>query len=198
MKVMKSSIEDRRSSTWVCYYCRQKGHIQRNCPVLLEEIKAGMKKQTKEKSMAVQHPDPGSDSSGRGVCFTSTTGSGVKNAGRWIIDTGCTKHMTSSVESLSNRMPWEENVSLADGNTVKTKGRGPGRIIGRGMKGEEIEIKLKELLYVPELAVSALSVSRITDEGYAVVFGRKDCRILDGSTVIAVGQKNDGLYYLRQ
>lgn len=78
------------------------------------------------------------------------------------------------------------------------RGNGQGRITGVGQDGEQVEMKLKELLYVPGLSRNVLSVSRITDEGYSVVFGPLDCRIMDGNTVIAVGKKCGGLYYLKQ
>lgn len=78
------------------------------------------------------------------------------------------------------------------------RGSGTGRIVGRGVKGESVDIEMKELLYVPELSSNVLSVSRMTDEGFYVQFGPKDCRIMDGNIVIAVGEKRNGLYYLKQ
>lgn len=112
--------------------------------------------------------------------------------------TGCTKHMTNSTASLGWWNPCNEEVLLADGKRLKTRGSGQGRITGVGLAGEKVELKLKELLYVPGLSRNVLSVSRITDEGYGVQFGPLDCRIMDGDKVIAVGKRSGGLYYLSQ
>lgn len=175
----------------VCYCCGQAGHFRNNCPIFLKY------QQDKVETMNAKHSDGGSGSS-RGVCFTTTTGSQAVNKKRWIIDTGCTKHMTGSVESFINTLPWKEKVSLADGRTVTAKARGTAKIIGREPGGASVETKLKELLYVPGLSGNVLSVSRITEEGYCVQFGLEDCHILDRGTVIAVGVKNGGLYYLKE
>lgn len=202
-KVMKSvvQVEDRRRIVRVCYHCRQQGHFQRNCPILLEEtreeIRATMKKQDKARSMTMLDPDPGSGSS-QEVCFTTATGGDIPPDGGWILDTGCTKHMTGVVRNFSSRVSCKEKVLLADGRTVNARGSGKTRIVGRGAEGESVDIMMKEVLYVPGLTGSVLSVSRITEQGYAVVFGAKDCRIMDGSSVIAVGENRCGLYYLKQ
>lgn len=139
-----------------------------------------------------------SGSSSRGVCFTTTTESEKSSEERWIIDSGCTKHMASSTTSLGWWNPCTEKVTLADGKTVMAKGIEQGRIIGRGLEGTSLEIRVKELLFVPGLSANVLSVSRITDEGYSVRFGPNDCCIMDGETVIAVGEKYNGQYYLKQ
>lgn len=201
-KAMKATtfLEYRRNVR-VCHHCKEKGHVWRNCLVLQEEVRPKMKsKQDQVESMIVQHPEPGGSGTIGGVCFrttTTTTGRALTRQ-KWILDTGCTKHMTGSEGSLVRKMLWNEKVTLADGRTVTTKGRGQGRIFGRGLDGKPVDMKLKELLYVPELSGNVLSVSRITDEGYTVVFSSTNCRILDGSTVIAVGAKSEGLYYLTE
>lgn len=79
--------------------------------------------------------------------------------------------MTGSEESFVGTTLWQEKVTLVDGRTVMSKGRGQGRTIGRGLDGTSIDMNLKELLYVPELPGSVLSISRFTDEGYSVMFG---------------------------
>lgn len=189
-------IENRRNYVRTCYYCGREGHFQRSCPILLEETKNNMRKD-QAKAITVQQPEPVRDGADRGVCFTVTTESDVL-AGKWILDTGCTKHMTNSVASLGWWNPCAEEVILADGKTVKAKGSGRGKFAGVGLDGEQVEVKLKEVLFVPGLTRSVLSVSRITEDGFTVVFGSTSCRIMRGGTVIAVGKKRNGLYYLQQ
>lgn len=156
------------------------------------------KQNDQEKSMALQYPDPGSSSGCHGVCFTATSGKHKSSDEKWIIDSGSTKHMTNSTDSLGWWNPCAEKVILADGKTVTARGSGQGRITTRGRKGTSVEIKIEELMFVPELSVNVLSVSRITEEGYTVRFGSKDCIIMDGETVVAMGVRYNGLYYLDQ
>lgn len=205
-KVMTSVVQgasgENRNRNFVrkCYYCGRGGHFQRNCPVLLDEMRASVKEQTRErdeaKTSTVRYSDPESEGGNRGVCFTVTTESEESCAEKWIVDTGSTKHMTNSTRNLGWWNPCTEEVVLANGNTVKARGSGNGRISTKGLNGERVEVKMKELLYVPGLSSNVLSVSRITEDGYTVVFSPRDFRIMDGETVLAVGRKNGGLYYL--
>lgn len=194
---MKSTAQfGSRRSVRVCYYCGRGGHFQRSCPVLLEETKASMKQQEEAKSISVEPMDSGSDGVARQVCFAMTTESAV-TPGKWIIDTGCTKHMTNAISNLGWWNPCSEDVILADGKKVRAKGHGEGRILGVRKDGEQIDVTLKEVLYVPGLSKNVLSVSQITEDGFKVIFGHRSCQIMGGDTVIAVGEKSGGLYYLK-
>lgn len=48
---------------------------------------------------------------------------------------------------------------------------------------------LEGLLYVPDFAVTVLSVNRITDEGYVLLSGSEDFQVLAGGEVMLVGKK---------
>lgn len=197
-KVMTSTVqaEGRRNVPQLCFYCKEAGHFRWNCPTSMKKREAREKKQkVYEETRVVQHPDAGSSNS-RGVCFTTICDTSCGE--RWIIDSGCTRHMTSTTTSLGWWNPCTENVSFADGKTVIAKGSGQGRIVGRGLADEAVEINVKELRFVPGLSVNVVSVSRITDEGYSVHFGPMDCRNMKEGVVVAMGEKSGGLYYLRQ
>lgn len=201
-KAMKTSVcsVDRRRQR-VCYFCGKAGHFRCDCPLLLKKKKNNEVniRRNQEIRTAIQSPsaENGGVSQGRGVCFTASTENKVMKE-RWIIDTGSTKHMTGSLNNVCGRTPCEEEVLLADGRNLTANGCGSGRIIGRGLLGECIDMKLEDLLYVPGLCGNVLSVSRITGKGYSVLFGPTDYRILEGDNVIAVGEKRGGLYYLEQ
>lgn len=198
VKAMKSTVlPEKRRSIQTCYYCGQEGHIQWHCPGLLMERTKEKRLKEQEKSMTVQCPDPGGSIDG-GVCFTMPKGSDKCRTDKWIIDSGSSKHMTYSTANLDWWSPCAEKVKLADGRGLTARRNGEGTIAGRGLEGEYVKIKIKELLYVPGLAANVLSVSRMTDEGYCVQFGPNDCRIMDAGVVVAVGMKRDGLYYLVQ
>ncbi|KXJ83780.1 hypothetical protein RP20_CCG025484 [Aedes albopictus] len=200
MKIAYNEAENRRSRR-VCHRCKQEGHFWRNCPVLLEEMQERVKKKDEAKSVAVQHSAARSRNREREVCFTASTGEKVSNRKRWVVDTGCTKHMTGSIENIVNRRPCNVQVKLADGRTVRATECGRGSVIECGPEGSKknfVKIRLKELLYVPGLSENVLSVGRITDEGYSVVFNSKDCRIMDDRGVVAIGENDNGLYFLTQ
>lgn len=188
-KVMKATVlPQKKKSIRTCYNCGQEGHIQWICPE--------KKQKNQEKSQAVQFSDSGSRSGE--FCFTMPTRTDRGITEKWIIDTGSSKHMTSSTVNLRSWNHCAEKVMLADGRRLTVRGNGEGRIVGRGLDGDSVEIKIKDLLFVPGLSVNVLSVSQMTNEGYCVQFSSEDCRIMDAGTVVAVGTKKDGVYYLKQ
>jgi len=65
------------------------------------------------------------------------------------------------------------------------------------VKGNEVPVKLKDVLYVPELQENILSVGQMTNKGYKVSFMRNKCYINDtDGDLIATGTKHENVYYL--
>lgn len=203
-EALRSTVQykERRNCLWTCFYCGKAGHLRRNCrewlEARLEEVETPAREKKQQHGVNSQCSDGESVGVSRNVCFTTATGNERMNKERWIIDTGCSKHMTGSVACFSNRRTCSEKVSLPDGKSMSATGCGSGKIIGRGLVGEPVEVRLEGLLFVPGLSGNVLSVSRITEKGYSVLFGPTDCRIFKGEEVIAVGEKQNGLYYLKQ
>lgn len=199
-KAMKTTVnfEERRSVAWTCYYCKKEGHLIRNCPVLERRQAVANGERNQSKSVVVKQSDLGSTANRKSVCFSAAAVDDVSVDGRWIIDTGCSRHMAGSTAKFDGMTFCDEKVLLADGRTVMAKGTGRGKIVGVDLDGDSVDMKLKEILYVPGLSTNILSVSQITSSGYGVMFGLTDCRILKGSEVVAVGDRINGLYCLRQ
>ena len=99
--------------------------------------------------------------------------------------------MTGKLDCLSNVQDIVEcPVGLPNGvQTAATK------------EGNELndELKLANVLYVPSLQCNLVSISQLIDEIDCIVyFTKKFCAIQDRSTrtVIGVGERREGLYYL--
>ena len=50
-------------------------------------------------------------------------------------------------------------------------------------------VELQDMLYVPSFDSNLISVRKITQKGYKVVFTEKDCRIRSGRRTIAIGRE---------
>lgn len=111
----------------------------------------------------------------------------------WIIDTGASNHVTRDLTCLTQitNVP-ECPVGLPDGQkTVATK---EGSVTLAG------EFILKNVLYVPKLKCSLISVSQLIDAANCnVQFTNSLCAIHDQSSrmLIGAGERRDGLYYFR-
>jgi hypothetical protein len=77
-----------------------------------------------------------------------------------------------------------KHVRLADGDTVKVHGQGTV-VLTTYVDGNKYVAKLNDVLYVPDLAASLLSVGRLMRVGYRTEFEDGMCRVVakDGKTV---------------
>ncbi|XP_075491104.1 uncharacterized protein LOC142529454 [Primulina tabacum] len=118
---------------------------------------------------------------------------GKRRIMEWIIDTGASHHMTGRLESMSyvERVP-ACPVGLLDGKeTIAEKS---GTVVFNEY------LKLKNVLYVPNLKCSLISVSQLNEELNCVVqFNDKICVMQDRNSrmLIGAGEQREGLYYFR-
>jgi hypothetical protein len=109
----------------------------------------------------------------------------------WYIDLGATKHMIGKQEVFSKFAPCDnEIIILGDDNIHEVQGRGevPMRVSRDCIKN------IQNVLYVHGLKTNLLSISKIIDENYTVVFDKKQCLIKDHNNIIARGLWCNDMY----
>jgi hypothetical protein len=97
----------------------------------------------------------------------------VSNEIAWIIDSGCTHHMTG------NKINYK-TIQQIDGEIV-TFGGNQGKIIGIGSIGNQY-ITIINVYLVESLNFNLLSVSKLCDNGYHITFDSNACHLIDSST----------------
>lgn len=162
-----------------CRACRKFGHIARNCP---------------EESMSSKPPEKDSHKPGRAFGAVLTTGNEI-GSDDWFFDSGASRHLTRSKSLL-------HDVHRAHGRMFAAN-KGGMQIVAKGTAvisptcGEEISVN--DVQFVPDLAANLLSVGKIVDKGYTVVFSRKGCKVIDeDGTCVATGSRSNGLFKLEQ
>ncbi|GAA0170061.1 hypothetical protein LIER_24407 [Lithospermum erythrorhizon] len=114
-----------------------------------------------------------------------------KGCDSWIIDTGASTHICSSMKFLKSSVPSNTSVCLPD-NTTKSV-----HSIGTVILSDTLE--LQNCLYVPSFKYNLLSVSKLAKEfNIQAVFDSKCCILQDFKTskVLAVAKEANGLYML--
>lgn len=117
---------------------------------------------------------------------------GFKNA-KWVMDSGASDHMTSTIQHLIN-------VKAAPSNfTIKLPTGATTRITHIGDIEMQNGLKMLNVLYVPQFTHNLLSVHKLArDNNCDVMFYPATCVVLDSVSkkVKAVGKVKQGLYYL--
>lgn len=115
----------------------------------------------------------------------------------WYLDSGASSHMTNNKQLLTDFNDKVSGmVSVADGRQLKIKGRGEVQLIPNYT--EDKEIRLENVLYVPEPDSNLLSISSITKKGCQVNFSDNACEIKKGNNVLLAARLGGKLYKMEE
>jgi hypothetical protein len=91
----------------------------------------------------------------------------------WLIDSGCSRHMTSDKGCFSSLVPVVSRTYITFGDD------GRGRVLSEGEIKVSDKVTLKCVPLVQSLGFNLLSVSQLLDESFELLFQPGGSRILD-------------------
>lgn len=166
-----------------CKICKKKGHDTSKC---WSKNKNTSKKNNKPKNIYCKQREMNLHN----CCFVNE-----KAKTSWILDSGCTSHMTFSDKPFTEIKNTSKTLRLAsEDQTAEIRGSGPALI-----EIKEGKIAITDALYVPSLCANLLSVGKITDKGLTVLFTKEKAIIKDHKRKVQMQaiRDEDGLYYLK-
>lgn len=115
----------------------------------------------------------------------------------WIIDSGCSKHMTHDRSLFSSYTPGAAGkfVELGNGNKSRILGEGTIRIKIL-VDGKNRTCLLTDACFVPELGYNLVSVPSLDKKGLTTIFENLSCIIKYQDVVLATGTMVGNLYQL--
>lgn len=145
-----------------CFVCNKPGHLAKNCKL----------RRTEGADLSFEETD---DESHMLFSVTEEEVSSQEDDDTWLVDSGCTNHMTKEVKYFitldrSIKVP----IKVGNGQRIITAGKGNIQVMTS--QGEKI---IKEVFFVPDLARNLLSVSQMISNGYGVLFEATRCLIND-------------------
>ncbi|WVZ63358.1 LOW QUALITY PROTEIN: hypothetical protein U9M48_012995 [Paspalum notatum var. saurae] len=94
----------------------------------------------------------------------------------WIMDSGCSRHMTGHRKWFSSLNPVSTKEYITFGDN--------GKVMGVGSVSLFAKLSLREVAFVRNLGFNLVSVSQLLDEGYEVRFKKGACCVLDAKETL--------------
>lgn len=180
-----------------CHFCKKPGHFKRDCRKYAAQLQTN-EKRDKTKHSASKAATKYSSSSDDEAMLVSHALMATSR-GNWIIDSGATCHMCNQKDLFRelNHLTRPQEVSLGDGHVLEATDTGTVILEMLLPDGSSKKCKLKDVLYVPKLSYSLLSVSKAAEAGKITKFNNSGCEILNGDhKVIAFATRVGSLYFL--
>lgn len=177
-----------------CYFCKQLGHQKAKCEKFIKwKAEKSKQKFKKEKANTVIQGNRETED------WAFLTGNSSTSDNQWILDSGATCH-------IANRRDFfqmfdekaQDDVWVANGMKERSKGRGSGKIIVLDGNGNRRVITLEDVLFVPNMKSSLLSVKRLVQKGFNITFDETGAKIHRNGVVGAIAELDGNLYILRQ
>ncbi|KAG8492823.1 hypothetical protein CXB51_010147 [Gossypium anomalum] len=161
-----------------CNFCKKKGHIKSECYKLHNKIKREAANQKGKQPKNFGKADVVEDYSNGELLVTSVNNSKVSE--EWILNSGCTFHMSSNRDWFTTYKTMSEGVVLM-GNNTSCKIAGVGTIKVKIFNG--VVITLSDVRHVLELKRNLISLSTLDSKGYRYTAESGVLKISRGSLV---------------
>ena len=193
-----SSVERRvvqrrkKESKRLCYHCSEYGHLSAVCPKtpsvksFVGENSWNNKEVQSAKIMRLN----------KMYNLVSLHNNRVSNT--FVLDSGCSSHMCCDANLFQElKMGFFGDVIIASGETISSKGRGTIKLTA-GIGINAVELILLNVLFIPELHTNLLSIRKITEKNFSVIFTHFGCLLKAQNKTFLIGKFINGLYYLVQ
>lgn len=167
-----------------CHECGDTRHLVARCP------------RKKSKKAQVKEPKPKEETKPEKTMIAFfTNGNKVAIKDEWFIDSGATAHICNKREYFDRLEEGESDREILVANSSKVKVHGTGKV--KLVIGNETVV-LKNVNFVPEMCTNLISVRRITENGYEVLFTQGECKVMDGNkSTVMKGRLLDGMYRVK-
>lgn len=173
-----------------CFLCKKDGHKANECP---EKNKSTRRKFTKKSSAYL-----GDGDNSHGVCFMNNGKIPMNCDGTWIVDSGSSEHISNNKDLFCElrKLSKPVKISVAKENQYITALQ-EGDIVFQRVGNDGIPITLRNVLYVPEAPSNLLSIRKITNSGFKVIFDNEYVKVLnERGKLIVRGTLRGKLYWL--
>lgn len=189
-----------KKGSFSCHFCKGTGHLRKHCTKYTEWLKknkpkANYKPDSEAKKPGTQSANmirAESDEDNDREEFLFAVAAAIRG---WLLDSGATSHSASEINLFCEiDLNYRERVKVANGQVVDAVGRGTIQLKLTNKSGKITNVKMENVLYVPELKGNFISVGKLTKNGFTVIFTENIFEIKHGEKEVAYGARSGDLY----
>jgi hypothetical protein len=185
--------QNNKQETRSCHKCGIKGHLAKECRAPQWKIENFQKSKTDEKGKEKKK-----EAKTYNAVSLNTFAKKELKDNYWFIDSGCSHHMTNRKELLLNARPSSAKISGPMNDDAEAELEGEIKL-NCLVNQKEIEIILKDVLYIPQIQRNLISVSKMSANGAKVLFIKDSCKVLvDQQQVMIANLNEEGLYLVNE
>ncbi|XP_040942089.1 uncharacterized protein [Gossypium hirsutum] len=162
-----------------CKFCKKMGHAEKVC----RNKGRQRPNQTQQPRAEAQVVEENSDQEEQVFAVSCSVAKGKAIKG-WLIDSGCTNHMTSNAGIFKSiDRSFKTRVKGGNGHFIKPEYKGD--VLINTPTGTKL---VTNVLFVSDIDRNLLSIAQLLEKGYSVVFKGKECLTSDpsGSKLVSV------------
>lgn len=193
-----------------CFQCGKTGHIKRNCKNKVKSNICVYCKRSNHKSVdcwfknsknkGVKKNEPSEQGNAFPVSVLSSAFYSTSDSSLWIMDSGASEHMCSSVSMFTKYKELEcpRPIIIGDGKVIKAVGTGIIQLEAYNGK-EWISSTLNNVLHVPAIKINLFSASSAADRGYNMTIEKECCYLRKNNEekVSAVAYRKNNVFIMK-
>ncbi|KAE8705435.1 hypothetical protein F3Y22_tig00110429pilonHSYRG01243 [Hibiscus syriacus] len=160
-----------------CYNCGKMGHMAKDCWTKKKPVESNT-----ATSCSKENSEDGWDAEAlfateeEELALTVTTPERIDYKNDWIVDSGCSNHMTGDKQKLQNLSEYNGGrvVVTADNSRLPITHIGKTIVTPRYNTNQ---VQLQDVYHVPGMKKNLLSVAQLTSSGHYVLFGPQDVKV---------------------
>ncbi|KAK3041270.1 hypothetical protein RJ639_001372 [Escallonia herrerae] len=179
-----------------CFNCKKKGHMAKECRLKKKGVESNATTFKVEEEWDAKAFFAAEDED---LAFTAIASNRINYEKDWIVDSGCSNHMTGDVEKLQNLSDYKGSRVVVTANNSKLPIAHVGSAIVSPQSNDD-EVPLQNVYHVPGMKKNLLSVAQLTSSGHFVLFGPQDVKVYHDLVIIEEpvmkGQRLESVYVL--
>jgi hypothetical protein len=201
-----------------CFYCDKPGHRKSECqtrkrnqksekrageastgPLATPTARKGLSPPPQQAAnMAIKEPHDGLVvRAWLAATDIDSATSRASSAVTWILDSGCTRHMTFARDAFTEYHTLDRPIpiSIASGGSISAIAEGTVAV-ETIVDGSRRIVEFKDVLHVPRLAGHLLSVSQLEDDGIEGTIRNRQIRLKREGETVCIGHSINGTYVI--